>query len=94
MRELEVTSLYTLEETLAAPLLSAVTYPWEALPKIGAFILELGASLSEEEYEKREKTCGLPERPEWRPRPPLPVRPSLGKTRKCGTVPLFGEMPW
>ena len=53
MRELEVTSLYTLEETLAAPLLSAVTYPWEALPKIGAFILELGASLSEEEYEKQ-----------------------------------------
>ena len=30
-----------------------MTYPWEALPKIGAFILELGASLSEEEYEKR-----------------------------------------
>lgn len=53
MRELEVTSLYSLEETLAAPLLSAVTYPWEALPKIGAFILELGASLSEEEYEKQ-----------------------------------------
>ena len=30
-----------------------MTYPWEALPKIGAFILELGATLSEEEYEKR-----------------------------------------
>lgn len=53
MKELEVTSLYTLTETLAAPLLSSVTYPWEALPEIGAFILELGASLSEEEYEKR-----------------------------------------
>jgi NDP-sugar pyrophosphorylase family protein len=53
MRELEVTFLYTLSETLAAPLLSSVTYPWEALPKIGAFILELGATLGEEEYEKR-----------------------------------------
>lgn len=53
MKELEVTSLYTLSETLAAPLLESVTYPWEALPKIGAFILELGASLPEEEYEKR-----------------------------------------
>ena len=53
MKALEVTSLYTLSETLAAPLLETVTYPWEALPKIGAFILELGASLSEEEYEKR-----------------------------------------
>ena len=53
MKELEVKELYTLSETLAAPLLASVTYPWEALPKIGAFILELGASLSEEEYEKR-----------------------------------------
>lgn len=53
MKELEVKNLYTLTETLAGPLLSEVTYPWEALPRIGAFILELGASLSEEEYEKR-----------------------------------------
>ena len=53
MKELEVKELYTLSETLAAPLLSSVTYPWEALPKIGAFILELGKTLSEEEYEKR-----------------------------------------
>ena len=53
MKELEVKELYTLSETLAAPLLASVTYAWEALPKIGAFILELGATLSEEEYEKR-----------------------------------------
>ena len=53
MKELEVKELYTLSETLAAPLLSKVTYPWEALPEIGAFILELGKSLSEEEYERR-----------------------------------------
>ena len=53
MKELEVKSLYTLTETLAAPLLEQVTYPWEALPKIGAFILELGAALPEEDYEKR-----------------------------------------
>ena len=52
MKELEVTSIFTLSETLAAPLLSSVLYPWEALPKIGDFILELGKSLSEEEYEQ------------------------------------------
>lgn len=52
MKALEVESLFTLSETLAAPLLESVTYPWEALPKIGAFLLELGASLEEEEYEK------------------------------------------
>ncbi len=53
MKEYEVQNMYTLTETLAAPLLEQVTYPWEALPGIGAFILELGESLSEEEYEKR-----------------------------------------
>lgn len=53
MKALEVKELYTLSETLAAPLLERVTYPWEALPEIGAFILELGKTLSEEEYEKR-----------------------------------------
>ena len=53
MKALEVKELYTLSETLAAPLLESVTYPWEALPKIHDFILKLGESLSEEEYEKR-----------------------------------------
>lgn len=53
MREYEVKNMYTLTETLAAPLLEQAVYPWEALPGIGAFILELGAGLSEEEYEKR-----------------------------------------
>ena len=41
-----------MEETIAEPLLQAKTYPWEVLPEIGAFVLKLGASLSEEEYEK------------------------------------------
>jgi NDP-sugar pyrophosphorylase family protein len=45
--------MYDLTHTLAAPLLSECEYPWEALPKIGDFILALGATLSEEEYEKR-----------------------------------------
>ncbi len=49
----KVKSLYNLEETLAKPLLETAEYPWEVLPKIGAYILELGAALSEEEYEKR-----------------------------------------
>ena len=60
MKELEVKELYTLSETLAAPLLESVTYPWEALAKIGAFILELGAGLSEEEYENGGKHLDCP----------------------------------
>ena len=30
-----------------------MTYPWEVLPKISSFILELGKTLSEDDYEKR-----------------------------------------
>lgn len=53
MEQVMVKNLYCLEETIAAPLLEQAVYPWEVLPKIGAFILELGKTLSEEEYEKR-----------------------------------------
>ncbi len=48
-----IENLYDLTHTAAAPLLQQAVYPWEVLPKIGSFILELGASLSEEEYERR-----------------------------------------
>ncbi len=53
MKELTIKELYDLSHTLAAPLLENVTYPWEALPQIGKFIIELGNTLPEEEYEKR-----------------------------------------
>ncbi len=53
MKELTVAELYTLEETIAKNIFEGVTYPWEVLPKISAFVLQLGESLSEEEYEKR-----------------------------------------
>lgn len=53
MKELTVHELYTLDETIAKDLFDGVTYPWEVLPKISSFIMELGASLSEDEYEKR-----------------------------------------
>lgn len=53
MTALTVKELYTLDETIAKDIFDGVTYPWEVLPKISQFILELGASLSEEEYDKR-----------------------------------------
>ena len=46
-----VKNLYDLEHTQAKPLLEQVTYPWEALAGIGDFILELGKTLSEDEYD-------------------------------------------
>ena len=52
MEQLTVKELYNLEETIAKDIFEGVTYPWEVLPKIGAFIVELGNSLPEDEYEK------------------------------------------
>lgn len=52
MEQMTVAELYTLEETIASAIFDGVTYPWEVLPKIGAFITELGSTLPEEEYEK------------------------------------------
>ena len=53
MKGLTVKELYTLDETIAKDIIDGVTYPWEVLPKIGSFIMELGKTLSEDEYEKR-----------------------------------------
>ena len=53
MEALTVKELYTLDQTIAKDIFKDVTYPWEVLPKISAFIIELGNTLSEEEYEKR-----------------------------------------
>lgn len=53
MKGLTVKKLYTLDETIAKDIFDGVTYPWEVLPKIGSFIMELGKTLSEDEYEKR-----------------------------------------
>ncbi|MDF2804005.1 MAG: hypothetical protein K0S61_3908 [Anaerocolumna sp.] len=50
--KITVSNLYDLEKTIAHRIFEGVTYPWEVLPKIGAFILELGKELSGEEYEK------------------------------------------
>jgi NDP-sugar pyrophosphorylase family protein len=38
--------------TIAWDFLSLFTYPWEALPKISDYIIELGAALDESEYDK------------------------------------------
>lgn len=53
VKRVTIKELYDLTETAAKPLLESVTYPWEALPKIKDFIIELGNSLDPEEYEKR-----------------------------------------
>lgn len=51
---LKTKDLISYQGTLAEKLLSEVTYPWEALPKINAYILEIGPSLSLDEFEQIE----------------------------------------
>ena len=53
MNQMQIQNLYNLNETISPPLFSGVVYPWELLPKIGAYIMELGASLPQEKFEKR-----------------------------------------
>ena len=53
LEALTVKENYSLDQTSAKDIFNGVTYPWEVLPKISNFILELGATLSEDEYEKR-----------------------------------------
>lgn len=52
MEECKISNLYNLDESIAKPLLEKYTYPWEVLPHIEEFILELGKSLNKDEYEQ------------------------------------------
>ncbi|MBQ8815157.1 MAG: UDP-N-acetylglucosamine pyrophosphorylase [Lachnospiraceae bacterium] len=50
--EITIKELYSLEHTLAKPLLEKYTYPWEALADIKDVILALGETLPADEYDK------------------------------------------
>ncbi|MBQ8135567.1 MAG: UDP-N-acetylglucosamine pyrophosphorylase [Clostridia bacterium] len=51
--ELKTENLLDLSKTLAAKIFDGLTYPWEALPKISEYILSVGPTLSEEDYEQK-----------------------------------------
>ena len=45
--------LYNLDGTIARDLLESCDYPWEALPRIGEYIIKLGNTLDLEKYEQK-----------------------------------------
>ena len=47
---LKVAQIFDLSQTIAASIFEGCIYPWEALPKIKKFILELGPTLPKNEY--------------------------------------------
>lgn len=52
MENCKINNLFSLDESIAKDLLIKYTYPWEVLPHIGEFILELGKKLPKDEYNK------------------------------------------
>lgn len=54
LKSVTIKELYTLDETIAAKIFDGVTYPWEVLPRISGFIIELGNTLPEDKYERRD----------------------------------------
>ena len=53
MEQIRVEELFDLTHSLAATMLRMKQYPWEALGEISEFIISLGATLSEDEFEQR-----------------------------------------
>ncbi len=53
MKYLEISELFSLENTIAAKLFEGKKYPFEVLPEIGEFIKELGASLDSNVFEQK-----------------------------------------
>ncbi|MBO7334238.1 MAG: UDP-N-acetylglucosamine pyrophosphorylase [Lachnospiraceae bacterium] len=51
MADIKIKDLYTLDETIAKDFLSKFEYPWEALPHIKDYIIELGNTLDKEKYD-------------------------------------------
>ena len=52
MKQYNISSLYTLTETIAAELFDGKEYPWEVLPEISKFIIKLGERLDSEKFDK------------------------------------------
>ena len=52
MEECKIKNLYNLEETMAKELLEKHEYPWEVLPEISDYIIQLGNKLDETKYKK------------------------------------------
>ena len=87
MENITIENLYDLKETIAADLFTEAEYPWEVLPRIHDFILELGKRLPEEIYEKRGEDIWVAKNAKVAP------TACLNGPRRSVTVPLSVAMP-
>ena len=93
MKEISVSSLFDLNNTIAGELFEGKENAYEVLPLIHDFILKLGETLPKEKFEKKVKTSGSQNRPKWQRQQALPVRLLLMKKRKSAIVLLSAAMP-
>ncbi len=59
MEECKIINLYNLDETIAKDLMTKYEYPWEVLKHIEDYILELGKTLNEEEYIRKDNNIWI-----------------------------------
>lgn len=59
MLTLKTNELFDLSHTLASELLGSCEYPWHVLPHIKEFVIQLGRTLSEEEYDNPEENVWI-----------------------------------
>lgn len=60
--EIKVEKLLDLNKTIAKDLFIGIQWPWEVLPKISNFIVELGKSLPKDEFEEIEEHIWISKR--------------------------------
>ena len=92
MKDATISELYDLTQTIAAKIFEGKTYPWEVLPLIKDFILELGETLDPAEYEKRGENVWIAKDAVIAPIPST-AHASSEKARRSASVLLSAEMP-
>ena len=92
MKALTIQELYTLDETIAAEIFEGAVYPWEVLSKIHDFILKLGETLPEEEYDRVGEDVWIAKSAIYLNRLIFMDQPLSRKMQKFGMARLFGEM--
>lgn len=88
-----INDLLDLSKTIAAPLFEGKTYPWEVLADISDFIIALGSTLPEEEYEKRGENVWIARDAEVFRRRISARRASSTMVRRFATVLLSEAVP-
>ena len=96
MENITIENLYDLTETIAAELFTEAEYPWEVLPRIHDFILELGKRLPEEIYEKRGEDIWVAKNAKVAPTAclngPLIIDEVVGNSTELKNVVLFNKV--